>query len=50
VGEKNHTVEAHARKPPKGAEVFSWKKHEKKHRKAAKKKGGQKKKPAAKKK
>ena len=50
---KRYTVEAHARKPPKGADIFSWKKHEKKHRKAAKKKkkpAAKKKKPAAKKK
>jgi len=42
---KRYTVEAHVRKPPKGADIFSRRKHEKKHRKAAKKK-----KPAAKKK
>jgi len=26
---KRYTVDAHARKPPKGADIFSWKKHEK---------------------
>jgi len=37
---KRYTVEAHASTPPKGADIFSWKKHEKKHRKAAKKETG----------
>ena len=40
---KRNTFEAHVCKPPKGADIFSWTKHEKKHRKVAKKK-----KPAAK--
>ena len=32
---KMYTVEAHARTPPKGSNIFTWKEHAKKHRKAS---------------
>ena len=41
---KKYTVQAHARTPPKGTKIFTWRAHAKKHREAATKKN-----PAAKK-
>jgi len=35
---KKYTVQAHARTPPKGTKIFTWRAHAKKHREAAKKK------------